>query len=77
MMGRMNQFSIASLLIMAVRAYRCVSRFWPPQCRFYPSCSQYAIEAIDKHGTGRGLHMVAGRLSRCHPWHPGGLDPVL
>lgn len=45
-------------------------------CRFYPTCSQYALEAIEQHGVWRGTWMGCRRLLRCHPWHPGGVDPV-
>jgi uncharacterized protein len=48
----------------------------PPTCRFYPSCSAYAAEAIEVHGLFFGLRHSFMRLLRCHPWHPGGLDPV-
>jgi putative membrane protein insertion efficiency factor len=47
-----------------------------PACRFHPTCSQYAREAVAKHGVRRGLLLGARRLTRCHPWHPGGFDPV-
>jgi putative membrane protein insertion efficiency factor len=45
-------------------------------CRFYPSCSHYALQAIDAHGVPRGLWLTLRRLGKCHPWHPGGVDPV-
>ena len=48
----------------------------PPSCRFHPSCSDFAREAVETHGCGFGLWLALQRLARCHPWHPGGLDPV-
>ena len=61
-------------------AIRCYRRFISPllgmNCRFYPSCSSYACEAIEKHGALRGAWLSACRLCRCHPFHPGGVDPV-
>ncbi len=63
--------------IALIRAYQSVlSPLLPPACRFWPTCSEYAAEAISRHGTARGLRLAAGRLARCHPWHPGGYDPV-
>jgi putative membrane protein insertion efficiency factor len=47
-----------------------------PRCRFYPSCSAYALEAVQVHGGLRGAWLAAARLARCHPFHPGGIDPV-
>jgi putative membrane protein insertion efficiency factor len=55
---------------------RTISPLLAPACRFYPTCSQYAREAVEKHGVGRGVVLSTLRLLRCHPWHPGGVDPV-
>ncbi|HWP84735.1 MAG TPA: membrane protein insertion efficiency factor YidD [Terriglobia bacterium] len=53
-----------------------ISPTWPSACKFYPSCSTYAFQAVEKYGPARGLWMAAGRLLRCRPFHPGGFDPV-
>lgn len=64
-------------LVWLVRAYQlAISPFLPPSCRFYPSCSHYAIEALQRHGIVKGLWLAVRRVGRCHPWHPGGHDPV-
>jgi len=64
-------------LSLPIRAYQLlVSPLLGPRCRFYPSCSGYALEALRAHGPFRGTWLAARRLSRCHPWNPGGLDPV-
>lgn len=55
---------------------RFISPLKAPSCRFYPSCSSYAYEAVAKYGVARGLVKTAVRLGRCHPFHPGGYDPV-
>jgi uncharacterized protein len=66
-----------ALSLLLLSAYRAVvSPFMPRACRFYPSCSTYTEQAIRKHGTLKGIAAGLGRLGRCHPWHPGGYDPV-
>ena len=55
---------------------RWISPALPPTCRFYPSCSAYAVEALQVHGLLRGVALMVWRLLRCAPWHPGGIDPV-
>lgn len=66
-----------ALLIGLLRAYRrAVSPLLGPRCRFHPSCSQYAIEALAAHGAARGSWLALRRVCRCHPLHPGGEDPV-
>ena len=65
------------LLTAPIRFYRhYISTLTPPACRFTPTCSQYAIEAIEKHGPVRGLWLALRRLLRCHPWGGSGYDPV-
>jgi putative membrane protein insertion efficiency factor len=65
------------LLIALVRMYQVtLSPFLGGACRFAPSCSHYAVGAIREHGAGRGTWLAFRRLARCHPFHPGGLDPV-
>lgn len=67
----------AKPLIWLVRGYQLViSPFVPPSCRFHPTCSHYAIEALQKHGALSGGWLALRRIVRCHPWHPGGHDPV-
>lgn len=64
-------------LVMAIRAYQlAISPMLGNRCRFYPSCSDYSMEALQRHGVFRGLWLAVRRIGRCHPWHPGGYDPV-
>ncbi|MPR00135.1 membrane protein insertion efficiency factor YidD [Modestobacter sp. I12A-02628] len=64
-------------MVSAVRWYqRAVSPVLPPRCRFHPSCSAYAAEALEVHGAGRGSWLALVRLAKCAPWHPGGVDLV-
>ena len=66
-----------SLLASGLRAYkRLVSPFLPPACRFHPTCSEYAAQAIEAHGALKGSALAGGRLLRCNPWSAGGFDPV-
>ncbi|MCW5619877.1 MAG: membrane protein insertion efficiency factor YidD [Burkholderiales bacterium] len=68
----MNQIGV-----VFIRLYQyTLSPLLGQRCRFHPSCSDYAIEALSKHGSLRGCWLSLRRLSKCHPWHPGGVDPV-
>lgn len=68
---------IRRLLITLIRFYQyTLAALLGGQCRFYPSCSDYCIEALELHGALRGLSLGVRRIVKCHPWHPGGVDPV-
>jgi len=65
------------LFVWLLRGYQLlVSPMLGQNCRFYPSCSSYAIEALEVHGAARGGYLALRRVCRCHPWHAGGVDPV-
>lgn len=65
------------IAILIIKIYRLfISPLKPPTCRFVPTCSEYALQAIEKHGIIRGGYMAVRRILRCHPFHPGGYDPV-
>jgi hypothetical protein len=64
-------------IIHIIKAYRMfLSPFLPSSCRFTPTCSEYGIEAVERYGTVRGLFLTMKRIARCHPFNPGGYDPV-
>lgn len=65
------------ILILPIKFYqKCISPFTPPMCRFTPTCSHYAVEAIRKHGPFKGFWLALKRILRCHPWGGSGYDPV-
>lgn len=64
-------------LLFLIRGYKkYISPLLGNHCRFYPTCSQYTLEAIEKYGSAKGLLLGAKRILKCHPFHPGGIDPV-
>ena len=67
---------MARVLSLPIRGWRVISTRMPPRCRFHPSCSAYALEALERHGAARGTWLAVRRVGRCHPWNPGGFDPV-
>jgi len=67
---------LATFLVLLIRGYQRPARLRPPACRFYPTCSEYTAQAIDRFGPGKGVWLGLCRVCRCHPFHPGGYDPV-
>jgi uncharacterized protein len=75
--SRPDTCTMQRILILALRGYKAfISPLLPSRCRFRPTCSEYMMDAIAKHGAIRGLWLGLKRLSRCHPFHQGGYDPV-
>ncbi|CDQ11618.1 putative membrane protein insertion efficiency factor [Acidithiobacillus ferrivorans] len=69
--------SVRHVAVVVVRGYQYViSPMLGPRCRFYPTCSEYACQAIERYGIAKGSWLGIKRISRCHPWHSGGVDPV-
>ncbi|MCM8794413.1 MAG: membrane protein insertion efficiency factor YidD [Candidatus Omnitrophica bacterium] len=66
------------ILIQLIHLYKWISAsgIFPPACRFYPTCSSFMEEALHRHPLAKAVGLATGRLLRCHPWHPGGIDPV-
>jgi hypothetical protein len=72
-----GEIAMKTMLIFLIRVYqKLISPLLPPSCRFFPSCSEYACQALAKHGVLKGVWLAGKRLLRCHPWHAGGYDPV-
>jgi len=72
-----SERAVRHCAVFLIRLYQwTVSPLLGPTCRFHPSCSQYALEAVTRFGVLRGMALALARLGRCHPWHPGGFDPV-
>lgn len=70
-----NPLRLAAMSL--IRVYqRVISPLFPPSCRFTPTCSNYALQAIERHGVAKGGWLALKRIGRCHPWNPGGYDPV-
>ena len=75
-LARHGANAVQALMLFGLKCYQVARPLAGPHCRFHPSCSSYAATAIARHGPWRGALLAGGRLLRCHPWHPGGVDPV-
>jgi putative membrane protein insertion efficiency factor len=75
-MGKIREAIQKTLIGILVFYQRFISPLKPPSCRFYPTCSEYAVQAIKKYGILKGTGKAIIRVSKCHPYHPGGYDPV-
>lgn len=76
-MQGVNKRMLKRTVQLPIRFYRkFISPLKPPTCRFAPTCSQYALEAIEMHGAAKGTYLAVRRICKCHPFHPGGFDPV-
>lgn len=68
---------MSKLLLLLIKAYRYgISPLLGRSCRFFPTCSEYALQAVEKYGAAHGGWLALKRIARCHPWHPGGYDPI-
>ncbi|MDE6578499.1 MAG: membrane protein insertion efficiency factor YidD [Muribaculaceae bacterium] len=68
---------MSRIILLLIRFYQsAISPMFPPACRYTPTCSQYAVEAIKKYGAGKGVWLAMKRIARCHPWGGSGYDPV-
>jgi uncharacterized protein len=73
---RVLRSTLTAVLLLPVHLWRATAVMRQPRCRYYPSCSTYAVDALRDHGPFRGAALAAGRVLRCHPWSPGGIDHV-
>lgn len=67
---------LARLVMGLIGLYQRTALLRTPRCRFHPTCSQYAVDSVRVHGAVRGVGHAIARIAKCHPWHPGGIDPV-
>lgn len=75
--GKITEYYVTRICLIIIRSYRIfISPLKPRVCRFYPSCSEYTYEAVQKYGICKGMHMGTKRILKCHPFNPGGYNPV-